>query len=367
MDLIPFLNLQKINQPFEEAFLDKTKQLFEKGWFVLGDEVMNFEHDFAKYCRVPFCVGVGNGLDALMLIFRAYVAMGKLHKGDEVIVPANTYIASILALIHNDLIPVLAEPDLDTYNLSLDSVKEKITDKTKAILMVHLYGQISEAQEMVDFAHQNNLLLIEDAAQAHGAVSGERYAGSIGDAAGFSFYPGKNLGALGDAGCVTTHDALLAEKIRILRNYGSEIKYQNKLLGFNSRLDEIQAAFLNVKLPFLNQHNHERQIIAHRYLTEIDNYKIILPKVVDRKAHVFHLFVVRVSDRIAFQNFLLKNDIQTLIHYPIPPHHQKAMASHRKMHLPVTELIHQEVVSIPMSPVLTEEEITHIIDVINSY
>ncbi len=365
--MIPFLNLQKINHPYEMAFLEKTKQLFEKGWFVLGDEVMNFEHDFARYCRVPFCVGVGNGLDALMLIFRAYIVLGKLQKGDEVIVPANTYIASILAVMHNDLVPILVEPDLDSYNLSLSSIEDKITEKTKAILMVHLYGQVSESTAIARFAKENNLLLIEDAAQAHGAIDEERHAGAIGDAAGFSFYPGKNLGALGDAGAVTTHDPQLAEKIRILRNYGSEIKYQNKVLGFNSRLDEIQAAFLNIKLPYLDEDNHLRQIVAHRFLTEIKNFKIILPKVENRAAHVFHLFVVRVSDRNDFQAFLLKNEIQTLIHYPIPPHHQKALAGFRKMELPITELIHQEVVSLPMSPVLTMEEVTRIIEVVNSY
>ncbi|WP_430613374.1 DegT/DnrJ/EryC1/StrS family aminotransferase [Flavobacterium sp. JP2137] len=365
--MIPFLNLQKINQPYEAAFAEKTKKLFDKGWFILGDEVMQFEHDFARFCRVPFCIGVGNGLDALILIFKAYIALGKLQKGDEVLVPANTYIASILAVIHNDLVPVLVEPDLDSYNLSVASLEEKITDKTKAILMVHLYGQMSEAEDMLRFARERQLLLIEDAAQAHGAVSGDYIAGSLGDAAGFSFYPGKNLGALGDAGAVTTHDALLAEKIRILRNYGSEIKYQNKLLGFNSRLDEIQAAFLNIRLPYLQEDNHLRQIVAHRFLTEITNFKVTLPKVENRAAHVFHLFVVRVADRIDFQAFLLKNDIQTLIHYPIPPHHQKAMTAFRKLVLPVTELIHQEVVSLPMSPVLTEEEVSRIIDVVNRY
>ena len=367
MDMISFLDLHKINKPFEADFLKKTQAIFDKGWYVLGEEVLQFETDFAAYCHVPYCVGVGNGLDALQLICKAYMQMGRLQHGDEVIVPANTYIASILALLNVGLKPVLVEPSLDTFNLTVAAVEAALTPQTRAIMIVHLYGQMSEVIAMKQFAEKHQLLLIEDAAQAHGATFEGHRAGAVGDAAAFSFYPGKNLGCLGDGGAVTTHDTHLAGILRAMRNYGSHIRYQNMYLGVNSRLDELQAAFLNLKLPFLDAENSKRSLIAYRYLTEIENYKVILPKIANRAAHSYHLFVVRVADRNDFQMYLLNNQIQTLIHYPIAPHRQAAMQDFASLSLPVTELIHQEVVSLPLNATLTEAEIDHIISVVNSY
>lgn len=367
MEMISFLDLHKINKPYEKLYLQKTSEILEKGSYILGDELLAFEKNFSEYCGVQYSVGVGNGLDALKLIFIGLIQTGKLTGGADVIVPANTYIATILALLQCGLNPILAEPDIDTYNLSLASLKEAITSHTQAVLVVHLYGQLSEMQEIRQYTQERGILLIEDAAQAHGSVSDNGKAGAIGDAAAFSFYPAKNLGCFGDGGAVTTHSAELAEVIRALRNYGSHIKYQNKYRGFNSRLDELQAAILNFKLLNLDTENDRRRQIAHRYLSEIDNYKIILPKVKNSKAHNFHLFVIRVADRTHFQNYLLEKGIQTMIHYPIPPHKQKALSEFSHLSLQITELIHEEVVSIPISPVLSENEVSYIIDVINKY
>lgn len=367
MDLIHFMDLKALNAPYEEAFLAKTKSVLNEGWYILGEEVLTFETDFAAYCGVSHCVGVGNGLDALQLIFKGYMQLGRLKEGDVVLVPANTYIASILALINVGLKPLLLDPDLYTYNLRIGAVERAYHAEVKAILLVHLYGQISDVEEIKAFATAHNILLIEDAAQAHGAVYKGKRAGAIGDAAGFSFYPGKNLGCLGDGGAVTTHDPHLAGVLRAMRNYGSHIRYQNIYLGVNSRLDEIQAAFLNVKLPHLDAENKRRSEIAYRYLHEITNHKVLLPKVVDRKAHSFHLFVVRVADRAHFQKYLQDHFIESLIHYPIPPHKQRALAAFNDWDLPVTELIHQEVLSLPLNSSLTEEQQRYIIEVINSY
>lgn len=367
MDLIHFLDLKALNAPYEEAFLAKTQSVLNEGWYILGDEVLTFETDFAAYCGVSHCVGVGNGLDALQLIFKGYMQLGRLKVNDVVMVPANTYIASILALINVGLRPLLIDPDLDTYNLKIGAVERAYHAEVKAILMVHLYGQISEVDEIKAFAKTHDLLLIEDAAQAHGAAYKGRKAGAIGDAAGFSFYPGKNLGGLGDGGAITTHDAHLAGVLRAMRNYGSHIRYQNNYLGVNSRLDELQAAFLNVKLPHLDAENAQRSKIAYRYLTEIVNHKVLLPKIADRKAHSYHLFVVRVADRTGFQKHLQDHKVETSIHYPTPPHKQKALAAFHSWDLPVTELIHQEVLSLPLNSSLTEEQQRYIIEVVNSY
>ncbi len=365
--MIRFLDLQKINQQYQEQFQKKMELVLDKGWFILGDEVRAFESNFADYCGSGHCIGVGNGLDALVLIFKGYIQLGKLQKGDEVIVPANTYIASILAILQANLVPVLVEPKLETYNINPDLIQHKISSKTKAILAVHLYGQLAEMDVINAIAKQNNLLVIEDAAQSHGAVSNHKKAGNLSDAAAFSFYPGKNLGALGDAGAITTNDDDLAKVLFALRNYGSEQKYHNEYIGVNSRLDEIQAAFLNVKLPHLDSENKIRQSIAKRYLSEIKNEKLILPTCDLSGNHVFHLFVVRTAERDKLQVYLKDNNIETIIHYPIPPHQQKAIADWNSLSYPITEKIHQEVVSLPISPVMTKDEVDYVITVLNKY
>lgn len=366
--MIKFLDLQKINAAYQKQFQEKMKLVLDKGWFILGDEVHAFEDNYAKYCGTQYCIGVGNGLDALVLIFKAYIQLGKLQKGDEVIVPANTYIASILAILQADLVPVLVEPKLETYNINPDLIQDKITSKTKAILAVHLYGQLAEMEAITAMAKQHNVLVIEDAAQAHGAISKAHVkAGNLSNAAAFSFYPGKNLGALGDAGAVTTNDAALAKVIYSLRNYGSEKKYHNEYIGINSRLDELQAAFLNVKLSNLDTENTTRKAIAKRYLSEINNAKILLPKWDLSDHHVFHLFVIRTENRSELQNYLQQNGIETMIHYPIPPHQQKAMAAWNALSFPITEKIHREVLSLPISPVMTSEEVSLVIQILNKY
>jgi dTDP-4-amino-4,6-dideoxygalactose transaminase len=365
--MISFLDLKKINEPYETAFQEKLKSVLDNGWYILGKEVAEFENNFSNYCGTKHCIGVGNGLDALILIFKGYIELGKLKKGDEVIVPANTYIASILAILEADLIPVLVEPELETYNINPDLISEKVTSKTKAILAVHLYGQLAEMDMINSIANQNNLLVIEDAAQAHGAISDFGKSGDLSDAAAFSFYPGKNLGALGDAGAVVTNDSELAKIIFSLRNYGSERKYHNEFVGVNSRLDELQAAFLNLKLPNLDKDNQKRRKVAKRYLTEIKNDKIIVPFWDSSENHVFHLFVIRTENRNHLQHYLFDNGIQTMVHYPIPPHQQKAFSEWNTLSFPITENIHNVVLSLPMSPVLTNDEVSFIIDVLNEY
>jgi len=359
--MIKFLDLQKINAQYQEQFHQKMKLVLDKGWFILGNEVKTFETDFAHYCGSNHCIGVGNGLDALVLIYKAYIQMGVLQKGDEIIVPANTYIASILAILQADLVPVLVEPDATTYNINPNLIKEKITSKTKGILVVHLYGQLAQMDAIIEIGYQHNLLIVEDAAQGHGLP----FKGS--HARAFSFYPGKNLGALGDAGAVVTNDDELAKIISLLRNYGSEKKYYNDLIGFNSRLDEIQAAFLNVKLPHLDAENNLRKTIAKRYLNEIKNDKIVLPFWDLSDNHVFHLFVIRTQNRNELQQFLNENGIEILIHYPVPPHKQKALSHWNHLFFPITEMIHNEVLSLPMSPVMTDDEVTKVITVLNQY
>lgn len=365
--MIPYLNLKKLNEPYQEAFLEKTKLFFNKGHYILGDEVLKFEEEFADYCNVSHCIGVGNGLDALVLIFKAYLELGVLKEGDEVIVPANTYIASILAIMNAGLTPKLVDTNLLNYNLTLDVLQQQVTQHTKAVLIVHLYGQVNDALKIKTFCKDFGLLLIEDAAQAHGATSDNMKAGSIGDAAGFSFYPGKNLGCVGDGGAVTTNNTKLANCIRSLRNYGSELKYHNIYKGINSRLDELQAAFLRLKLPDLDFDNKTRQGIAKRYISEITNPLIAMPFVTDFEAHVFHIFPVRVENRADFQNYLMQHNIQTLIHYPIAPHKQEAMQEFHELNFPISELIHQQIVSIPLNPSLTVGEQDFIIEKINGY
>lgn len=365
--MIKFLDLKKINQPYELPFREKLSTFFQKSWYILGNEVQTFETNFAAFSNTKHCIGVGNGLDALVLIFKAYIQLGKLQNGDEVIVPANTYIASILAIQQADLVPVLVEPNEEYYTIDTNLIQAKITSKTKAILVVHLYGQVAEMDIINHLAKQNNLLVIEDAAQSHGAVYQSLSNEVVTSCAAYSFYPAKNLGAIGDAGAITTNDSELANVLFSLRNYGSEKKYHNDYMGFNSRLDELQAAFLNLKLPNLNSDNEARQKVAKRYLFEIANPKIKLPKWDLSNNHVFHLFVIRTKNRIDLQDYLLQNGIETMIHYPIAPHKQKAFSSWNHLSFPITESIHDEVLSLPISPVLTDDEVNKVIAVLNSY
>ncbi len=365
--MIPFLDLHTYNKRFENDFQKKFNSFLASGHYILGNEVKAFEEEFSAYCGTKYCIGVGNGLDALRLIIEGYKLLGKLSNGDEILVVSNTYIATIIAIKQAGLQPVLVEANAATYNFSFESIQTKITKKTKAIMPVHLYGELSSMDEVLKIAREHNLLVIEDAAQAHGAKdkNGNK-AGSLGDAAGFSFYPTKNLGALGDGGAITTNDSDLAEIVKKLRNYGSSSKYVNDEIGFNSRLDEIQASFLRCKLPYLDTDNTKRREIATRYISGINNKKIVLPRF-DDENHVFHLFVVRVEDRSHFIEHLTENGIGYLIHYPIALHHQKALKEFKDLDFPISEMIHQQVVSIPMSPVMKDDEVSKVISVLNSY
>jgi len=364
--MIEFLNLKTLNAPYEKQFYQKFEQFLSSGYYVLGKEVQQFETDFAGYCGTDYAIGTGNGLDAIRLILEAYKILGRLQAGDEIIVPANTYIASILAISQAGLKPVLVEPNINTYNLDTERVSEKISSKTKAILAVHLYGLVSDWDTLSEVAQSHDLLLLEDAAQAHGAVWNKRKTGNLGDAAAFSFYPTKNLGALGDAGAVTTNDDELAEIIKKLRHYGQQQKYVSRYKGINSRLDEIQAAFLNVKLPALDTSNNKRRQIASTYIKHIKHSEIILP-VFDTQAHVYHQFTIRTKQRDDLKKYLDKHGIQTLIHYPVPPHKQPAYSEWQHESYPVTEQIHREILSLPIRENLTDNEIFYIIDKINRY
>ncbi|OOE00232.1 aminotransferase [Anoxybacillus kestanbolensis] len=363
--MIPFLDLKKINLQYKKEIEAAMARVLESGWYILGKEVEKFEEEFAAYCGTKYAIGVANGLDALTLILKAY----GIGEGDEVIVPANTYIATILAVSACGANPVLVEPDINSYNLDPNKIEEKITSKTKAIMVVHLYGQAANMDPINEVAKKYNLKVIEDAAQAHGAKYKGKRVGNLGDAAGFSFYPGKNLGALGDGGAITTNDSELATKLRALRNYGSHIKYENLYKGVNSRLDELQAAILRVKLPHLDEENEQRRKIAEYYLENIKNPKITLPIVEngDRESHVWHLFVIRTESREHLQKTLEEYGVQTLIHYPIPPHKQEAYSEWNHLSYPITEKIHNEVLSLPISPIITIEEVEKIIDVVNQY
>ena len=365
--MIPFLDLKTLNAPYEEELIKASTEVIQSGWYIHGKSCQNFEKEFADFCGTEYCIGVANGLDALTLIFSAYKEMGILTDGDEVIVPANTYIASILAISQNGLKPVLVEPDIHSYNLDPSLIEAKITPETKAIMAVHLYGQTANMQEINQIAKKHHLKVIEDSAQAHAAMHDGKRSGNLADASGFSFYPGKNLGALGDGGAVTTNDKALADTIRALGNYGSHKKYENLYKGVNSRLDELQAALLSVKLKNLDRDTQKRREIADYYLENINNKNIILPSVENKESHVWHLFVVRTDNRDKLQKFLLEHEIQSMIHYPIPPHKQIAYKEWNDLSFPITEKIHKEVLSIPMSPVLRKEEIIKIVDALNTY
>jgi dTDP-4-amino-4,6-dideoxygalactose transaminase len=399
--MIKFLDIQKITNSYEPDLSAAVDRVIKRGWFLLGEEMQEFEKAYCSYIGSKYCIGVANGLDALRLIFRAYIELGIMKEGDEVIVPANTYIASILSITENRLKPILIEPDIHTYNIDISLIEKYITSKTRAIMIVHLYGQTCWSVELVKIAQKFNLKIIEDNAQATGALTGRNSdlqvesnlsniqnadvssqgiipgnlyrTGSLGHAAGHSFYPGKNLGALGDAGAVTTNDTKLANVIRALANYGSEAKYVNSYKGLNSRLDEIQAAVIRVKLPRLDRDNHRRREIAMYYLNNITHPALTLPsfnyrlQVTEYLSHVWHVFVIRTPHRTQFQKYLTENGIQTIIHYPTPPHKQKAFREWNHLEIPITEQIHNEVISIPISQVLEDSEIEYIVHCINSF
>ncbi|MXN91924.1 aminotransferase [Flavobacterium sp. Sd200] len=366
--MIKFLDLQKINLLHQQEIEERLLQTFRSGWYLLGNEVKGFEKNLSAYIGTKNAIGVANGLDALRLIFKAYLELGVLQAGDEVIVPANTYIASILAITDNNLTPVFVEPNIDNYNIDIALIEKAITIKTKAIMIVHLYGQAVFSNQLKELAEKHSLKIIEDNAQAIGAEWQGIKTGNLGDAAGFSFYPGKNLGALGDAGAVTTNDHVLAQTIRALANYGSQEKYVNKYKGLNSRLDEIQAAVLDVKLKYLDHENERRRQIARFYTDAINNPEIIPSQWPDNdKQHVWHLFVIRTRNREKLQQYLSQNGIQTLIHYPTPPHRQVAYKEFSHLSFPVTQQIHEEVLSLPISPVLTDEEIQKVVTTLNNY
>jgi dTDP-4-amino-4,6-dideoxygalactose transaminase len=365
--MIPFLDLKNINLKYEPEFKKVFEEVLKSGWFILGKQVEEFETEFAAYCGVKHCISVANGLDALILIMEGYKDLGVLKEGDEVIVPSNTYIASILAISKAGLTPVLVEPDPATALIDPVEIEQKITARTKAILPVHLYGQLCDMAAINKIAKKHGLKVIEDSAQSHGAYQNGKRSGSLGDASGFSFYPGKNLGALGDGGAITTNDDELASSARILRNYGSNKKYHHIYKGVNSRLDELQAAFLRVKLGHLDNANEKRREAARFYLNTITNPNIILPKVTVPESHVWHLFVVRTKERDRFQKFLYDNGVQTVIHYPVAPHQQPAYKEWQNQTFSISEKLHKEVISLPISDIITEEELTQVSEIVNKY
>ncbi len=365
---VPFLDLKQINLKDYTEISQAIDQVVNSGWYIHGSYCKQFEKNFANYCETKYCIGVANGLDALILILRAYKELGIMHDADEVIVPANTYIASILAISANNMTPVLVEPDINNYLIDVNKIEAAITPRTKAIMVVHLYGQITPMEKVWELAKKHNLKVIEDSAQSHGAYYQNKRSGNLSDASGFSFYPGKNLGAIGDGGAVTTNDEQLAYTIRALANYGSEVKYKNMYKGINSRLDELQAAILDVKLAKLDEDTEKRRAIAKIYREQITNPKIVLPQVaLGEKSHVWHLFVVRTDDRNQLQKYLADNGIGTVIHYPIPPHKQEAYKEWSNLSYPISEQIHREVISLPISPVQTIEQTLYIIEKTNQY
>lgn len=364
---IPFLSLKSITEKYSDEIHVAVQRVVDSGWYLQGKENETFENNYAKYIGSKYCIGVANGLDALIWIVKAYKELGIFSDGDEIIVPANTYIASILAITENNLKPIFVEPTFEDLEIDDNLIEDKITPRTKAIMIVHLYGRCAYTNKIRELCNKYNLKLIEDNAQAHGCRFGDKRTGSLGDAAGHSFYPGKNLGALGDAGAVTTDNQELAECVRALANYGSQKKYVFKYCGRNSRLDEIQAAVLDVKLKYLDEDNSNRQRIANYYYDNIKNPKIVLPKRIDDQNNVYHLFPVFCEERDDFQQYLKDNGIQTLIHYPIPPHKQECYQEWNSISLPATEVIHNQELSLPISPVLTKDEAKYVVEVINKY
>ena len=365
--MVKFLDLQKITAKYADEIHEAVNRVVDSGWYLQGQENENFEKHYSEYIGAKYTVGVANGLDALIWILRGYIELGVMSPGDEVIVPANTYIATILAITENGLKPVLVEPDINTYQIDDKLIEKAVTPRTRAVMIVHLYGCCAYTEKIGEICKKYNLKLLEDNAQAHGCLCNDRHTGSLGDAAAHSFYPGKNLGALGDAGAVTTNDKDLADIIRALANYGSIKKYVFKYVGRNSRMDEIQAAILDVKLRHLDEDNAVRRQVARYYLENIKHPDIILPNVENWDSHVFHIFPIRTSRRDELQKYLAKNGIQTNIHYPIPPHKQECYKEWNTMSLPITEKIHREELSLPMSPVMTHEEISTVIENVNCF
>lgn len=365
--MIKFLDLQKVTAQYADELHEAVNRVVDSGWYLGSEENDKFEHDYAEYIGTKHCVGVGNGLDSLNWIFRGYIEMGIMKRGDEVIVPSNTFIASILAISENGLTPVLVEPKPETLEIDDDKIEAAITQRTKAILIVHLYGRCAYTDKIGQLCKKYNLKLVEDNAQAHGCKFNGRRTGSLGDAAGHSFYPGKNLGAFGDAGAVTTDDDELATTIRALANYGSTRKYVFKYIGRNSRLDSIQAAVLDVKLHHLDEDNAHRQQIAHYYYEHISNPHVTLPTLLPDENNVYHIFPILCDKRDELQQYLKEHDIQTIIHYPIPPHKQECYRDWNNWSLPISEQIHARELSIPISPVLTLDEAKQVADAINSF
>ena len=366
-NMISFLDLKKINKTYSIEIEDAVKRVLNSGWYINGQEKERFEKNYAKFIGSAYSIGVANGLDALRIIIRAYIELGIFKKGDEILVPANTFIASIMAITDNGLTPVLIEADKDSLQIDENEIEKSINIKTKAIMLVHLYGQSSFTKKIIKLSKKYNLKIIEDNAQAHGCKFEGKITGSIGDAAAHSFYPGKNLGALGDAGAITTSDSELAIIMRTLSNYGSRIKYVSEYIGFNSRLDEIQAAILDVKLKYLNIEIDKRKKIAKQYLNNITNSLVKLPIVNDMDSHVFHLFPILTEKRDELQNFLKENGIQTLIHYPIPPHKQKCYKKFNHLSFPITEEIHNRELSLPIGPEISSEKALYISQIINNW
>ncbi len=362
---VPFLNLKAVNERFQHELLAACERVIKSGWYINGPEVAFFEQEFAEYCGTSACVGVANGLDALRLTLAAWKVQGLLQDHDEVIVPGNTFIATVLAITDNNLIPVFAEPDPNSFLITADSVKSVITKKSRVVIPVHLYGQLVDMPGLLQLSQRHNLLVLEDAAQSHGAALLSKRAGSFGHAAAFSFYPGKNLGALGDAGAVTTNDTKLADVIRMLGNYGSKQKYIHELRGFNSRLDAMQAAMLRLKLTSLESDIQIRRAIANRYLAEIRHPSIQLPCNPETEQHVWHLFVVKVDQRNALQQWLAEHEIETLVHYPCAPHKQMSYAEFADLSLPIVEQLQHQVLSLPIDPTMSEAQVSWVIDVCN--
>lgn len=361
--MIPFLDLKQVNEPHQTAIQVTIDRVLASGWYILGHEVDAFERQFADYCQSQYCIGVANGLDALTLVLKAW----NFPATSEVIVASNAYIASVLSITHAGLTPVFVEPDPQTYLLDPARIESVITSRTKAILPVHLYGRCCDMGPINELAQQYNLKVLEDAAQAHGATYKGKRAGNLGDAAGWSFYPSKNLGALGDAGAITTNDTELATRLRALRNYGSAQKYVNDYLGHNSRLDELQAAILSAKLPLLDQENQRRRELAQLYLTGIRHPDVALPPTDQVEQDVWHLFVIRHPRRDTLRTYLHQKGIGTDVHYPIPPHHQRAYASYAQLSFPISEQLHREVLSLPLNPALTDDQVAYIIEMINQF
>lgn len=365
--MIKYCDLKKINEAHSDGLNKAILRVAESGWYILGEECRTFEKHFSEYCGCRHCIGTGNGLDALTIILLAYKELGTMAEGDEVIVPANTYIATILAIISAGLKPVMCEPDINTCNIDPDKIENLITERTRAIMAVHLYGLVVEMDSITAVARKYSLKVIEDAAQAHGALYNGKHTGNLGDAAGFSFYPGKNLGALGDGGAITTNDSRLAEVARAIGNYGSHKKYINLYKGVNSRLDEIQAAILDTKLKYLDNENRRRRAIAGRYINEIDNPHITLPVADKDGNHVYHIFAVMTPERGRLQEHLRQAGIETLIHYPIPPHRQEALKEYQTQHYPITELIHNQELSLPCHPAMSDDDVAMVIKCVNSF